>query len=206
MLFMNIGMTIYVGTKPLETRWLNTMHFIEEIVIEACCVLILAFTSVDFTESAKLMYGWLMIIAMSIHFMIVCIWILWISVDFMRILYLKWGVTLKVWAVRKFGFRIGKGLKNYFNIETGDRAAPQLMLLVENKETVNLKDEIMSQIDKDDPKNKKMVTMLSHLPHIIEKNKPNYVIKLSHKMKKPAEDAISEENSSREEDSSRKED
>lgn len=173
MLFMNIGMTIYIGTRPMETRWLNFMHFLEEVVIEACCVLILAFTNVDMDEETRLIYGWLMILVMSIHFLIVCIWISLVTFDFMKILNTKWGAVWRVWAVRKFGFRIGSNLKNYFNLKTGERVAPQLMMMVENKDTGDVNQRIMGQIDREDPKNEALVKMMNHLPHMIEKTKAN---------------------------------
>lgn len=120
MLVLNLLYILYIGTKPMQTRYLNWLHFLEEMVIEACTLHMLCFLWVKI-ESVDTGYGWSMIIIMNLHFFIVCLWIAYLMGDIIRIFYKKISAIVKVHCVRRFGFRIGRKFKKEFNVNTEEK-------------------------------------------------------------------------------------
>lgn len=175
MIWMNMAMTFYIGSKPMQTRMTNLLHFLEELVIMACCTHMVVYMLSD-DDLVDLGYGWSMIIIMNLHFLIVCLWIAYQTKELLRVLIRKYSYRWRVWAVRKFGYRIGNKYHNYFNVTLGDRSVPQMMKLAINSDTYNLADGLKTDsaskmIDK---------RVLDNLPHMIEKVdagkvKPDYL-------------------------------
>lgn len=134
MMYMNMAMTMYVGSKPMETKTTNRLHFLEELIIMACCTHMVVFMLCE-DDVVDLYYGWSMIIIMNLHFLIVCLWISYLTKEMLRVIYKKYLLRWRVWAVRKFGYRIGTKYHDYFNVTHGDRKVPQMMQLTINTET-----------------------------------------------------------------------
>lgn len=131
----------------MEMKVTNRLHFLEEIIIQACCAHMVVFHLCD-DVVVDFAYGWSMIIIMNLHFMIVILWIMLLTKDMLRVFFKKYILLWRVWAVRKFGFRIGKKYHNYFNVTHGDRKVPQMMKLDINVGTDNLAQDILSLKDK----------------------------------------------------------
>lgn len=118
--FCNLGMHFYIGLKPMQSKVMNWLHFLEEQVILACCAHMVVFMMSD-DEEVDIGYGWSMIIIMNLHFLVVSIYMMYLTKEFLRVLCKRHSNPWKVWAVRRFGFRIGGKLHNMFTIHTGKR-------------------------------------------------------------------------------------
>ena len=99
-------MTFYIGSRPMLTRMTNLLHYLEELVIMACCAHMVVFMLSD-DELVDLGYGWSMIVIMNLHFLIVCLWIAYLTKEMIRVIFRKYSIRWRVWAVRRFGYRIG---------------------------------------------------------------------------------------------------
>ena len=82
-------------------------------------------------------YGWSMIIIMNLHFLVVVLWMMYLTKEFLRVLCRRHTAPWKVWLVRKYGWRIGKELHKKMNVDVTTRHVPQMMQLEINKDTDN---------------------------------------------------------------------
>ena len=118
--FCNLTMHIYIGNKPMQTKYMNWLHYLEELVIAACCAHMVVFMMSN-DELVDIGWGWSMIIIMNLHFLIVSIYMMYLTKEFLRVLCRRHSAPWKVWAVRKFGFRIGGRMHDMFTIDIGKR-------------------------------------------------------------------------------------
>ena len=135
--FCNLAMHIYIGTKPMVTKHMNWLHFLEELVIAACCTHMVIFM-MSGDELTSIAWGWSMIIIMNLHFLIVSMYMMYLTKEMLRVLFRRHYAPWKVWAVRKYGFRIGGKLHNMFTIDVGSRRVKQMMELDINQGTRNI--------------------------------------------------------------------
>ena len=136
MSYCNLFMHLYIGMKPMQSRAMNWLHFLEELVIAACCTHMVVFMLSD-DELVDIGYGWSMIILMNLHLLVVCLWMMYLMKEYFRVLCKKNAAPWRVWAVRKLGFRVGKNLHNYFTMDIGKRKVKQMMDLDVNKGTTD---------------------------------------------------------------------
>lgn len=162
----NLANHIYIGMKPMQTKYMNWLHFLEELVIAACCAHMVVFMMSD-DDLVDIGWGWSMIIIMNLHFLIVSIYMMYLTKEFLRVLCRRHTAPWKVWAVRRFGFRIGGRLHDMFTIDTGKRNVKQMMELEINKGTNDVTIDLKKHQYE---KNQQVEHMLNHLPHMIERN------------------------------------
>ena len=126
-------MHLYIGVKPMQTKMMNWLHFLEETIISACCLHMLCFMWADDFD-VQMGYGWSMIVIMNLHFLAVCLWMAYLFKELMRVVCKKYTAVWRVYAVRKYGFRIGGNMKNRFAVDTGSRRhVKQMMRLSVNQ-------------------------------------------------------------------------
>ena len=69
-------MHVYIGIMPMNTYQHNYLHFIEETVILISVLHILTFTDWVLDEQVRYSYGWSMILIITIHMVIIYIWLI----------------------------------------------------------------------------------------------------------------------------------
>lgn len=133
MLFQCLLFHFYVGSKPVASRSLYCLYILEETVILAAVLHLAVFTGWGFpTDEARIGWGWSLIIVISLHFLIVILWILWVFMNYLRLSFIYWQAVWRVFCVRAFGFRIGNHYKDYFGVKATERKVEQMMELEEN--------------------------------------------------------------------------
>lgn len=106
----------------MQSRWLNFLFMFEETIILAAVLHLTVFTEWGWaTDTALVGWGWSLIITISIHFIIVILWIVWVFLDYMRVLFIYYQAIWRVYCVRAFGWRLGLKYKDMFGVETGHR-------------------------------------------------------------------------------------
>lgn len=124
----------------MQSKWLTMLYIFEETVILAAVLHLCVFTGWGFvTETARIGWGWSLIIVISLHFFIVCLYIVIVFMDYLRMLFIKYQAIWRVFCVRAFGFRVGKKYKEMFGVKVGEgRHVQQMMELEENKDKDNI--------------------------------------------------------------------
>lgn len=94
----------------------------EETVILAAVLHLCVFTGWgDATATARIGWGWSLIIVISLHFFIVCLYIIFVFMDYMRVLLHKYQAIWRVFCVKAFGYRLGSHYKEMFGVSVGTR-------------------------------------------------------------------------------------
>lgn len=122
MLFQCLAFHLYVGSRPLTSKWLMCLYVLEETVILAAVLHLCVFSLWGSpTYDALIGWGWSLIIVISLHFLVVCIYIIFVFIDYLRLVFFKWQAIWRVYCVNAFGFRIGKSYKDKFNVKVTER-------------------------------------------------------------------------------------
>lgn len=174
MLYQCLFFHWYVGTRPAAGKWLNRLLYLEEIIILAVVLHLTVFTDWGHpTQSARVGWGWSLIIIVTLHFMVVSLYMAVLFVDYLRLLYIRYIAQVKVWCVEVFGWRVSYDFKKKFGINNRNRVVEQMMDLEENKNTESIVQMARQQLEEAESKAENVIVAqyLNHLPHMIDRFK-----------------------------------